>query len=53
MLPFSYVKGGTQAKIEQARKAMGIDWMTRDELVQAIPPVYTEFIGRILMEIVR
>jgi DNA (cytosine-5)-methyltransferase 1 len=27
------------------RKAMGIDWMTRDELAQAIPPAYTEWIG--------
>ena len=26
-------------------KAMGIDWMRRDELTQAIPPVYTRFIG--------
>jgi DNA (cytosine-5)-methyltransferase 1 len=24
---------------------MGIDWMNRDELSQAIPPVYTELIG--------
>ena len=23
-----------------------IDWMDRRELVQAIPPAYTEFIGR-------
>ncbi len=30
-------------------KAMGIDWMTRDELAQAIPPAYTEFIGRQLI----
>jgi DNA (cytosine-5)-methyltransferase 1 len=24
---------------------MGIDWMNRPELAQAIPPVYTEFVG--------
>lgn len=27
------------------RKAMGIDWMTRKELVQAIPPPYAKFLG--------
>lgn len=32
-----------------AREAMGIDWMTRDELVEAIPPAYTEFIGEQLI----
>jgi DNA (cytosine-5)-methyltransferase 1 len=29
---------------------MGIDWMDRRHLVQAIPPAYTEFIGRQLIE---
>lgn len=30
----------------QAAEAMQIGWMNRDELAQAIPPAYTEFIGR-------
>lgn len=32
--------------IKEAQGAMGIDWMTRYELSQAIPPAYTLFIGR-------
>jgi DNA (cytosine-5)-methyltransferase 1 len=28
----------------------GIDWMSRDELAEAIPPAYTEFLGRQLKE---
>lgn len=31
--------------VQYARTAMGISWMTRDELAQAIPPAYTHYIG--------
>jgi site-specific DNA-cytosine methylase len=29
--------------------AMGIDWMTHEDLAQAIPPAYTEHVGHYLM----
>jgi DNA (cytosine-5)-methyltransferase 1 len=41
---------GHFSNIPYARKVMGIDWMTGQEMTQAIPPVYTEFIGRKLIE---
>lgn len=40
--------GGVSRKprnVEEAGNAMGIDWMTRAELNQAVPPAFTEYIG--------
>jgi DNA (cytosine-5)-methyltransferase 1 len=47
-----YVIGGSTAKsVEEARNAMGIDWMIWGELVEAIPPAYTYAIGKQLLEV--
>lgn len=35
--------------VAECKEAIGIDWMTRTELDEAIPPVFTTFIGRQLM----
>jgi DNA (cytosine-5)-methyltransferase 1 len=34
------------AKAEEARRVMGISWATRYEVAQAIPPAYTQLIGK-------
>ncbi len=34
----------------RAKEAMGINWMDKYELTQAIPPAYTEYIGKYLLE---
>jgi DNA (cytosine-5)-methyltransferase 1 len=46
--------GGGRAKNYALWKwAMDVDWMTKHELAQAIPPAYCEFIGAQLMQHVR
>ncbi len=49
MLDFVQVTGGGNCTIAAARDAMGIDWMTKNEMNEAIPPAYTQFIGQQLM----
>lgn len=41
---------GHFSNVKYAREQMGIDWMNQRELSQAIPPAYTEFIGRHVAE---
>ena len=40
---------GPGGRVADWRRAMEIPWMTRDELAQAIPPAYTEHLGRQLL----
>lgn len=42
---FVQVTGGGNCSVAAARDAMGIDWMTKREINEAIPPAYTEYIG--------
>lgn len=39
-------RGGVAFKQQEKRDAMGIDWMNRGELAQAIPPAYSEWIAK-------
>jgi hypothetical protein len=45
-----YGKGGGKASLAEAQQAMGIDWTdSLHSITEAIPPAYTEHIGRALM----
>ena len=44
------VNGGGNCSVAAARDAMGIDWMTKKELNEAIPPAYTRLLGLQLIE---
>jgi DNA (cytosine-5)-methyltransferase 1 len=43
---------GNFSGVQRAREIMDIDWMTREELREAIPPAYTEYIGKFLIQAV-
>ena len=49
MRDFVSVNGGGNCSVAAASDAMEIDWMTKNELNEAIPPVYTRFIGEQLL----
>lgn len=46
-------RGRKARSLEEAQSAMGIDWMDWTHLKEAIPPAYTEHIGRQLIDHMR
>ncbi len=46
---FVQVTGGGNCSIANAKAAMGIDWMTKMELNESIPPAYTQYLGEQMM----
>lgn len=43
--------GKTAESLSEGQSAMGIDWMLWGELVEAIPPIYTQYIGQQVKEL--
>lgn len=43
-------RGGYQGTISEKSEAMEINWMNITEINQSIPPAYTEWIGRRILE---
>ena len=46
---FVQVTGGGNCTLAAAREAMGIDWMTKGEINESIPPAYTKLVGTQLL----
>ena len=46
---FVQVMGGGNCSVAAAREAMGIDWMSKAELNEAIPPAYALHVGKALI----
>ena len=53
MTDFVQVTGGGNCTLAAAQDAMGIDWMTKGEINEAIPPAYAEHIGRAALAAIR
>ena len=49
MIDFVMVNGGGNCSKAAAADAMGISWMTKKELNNAIPPAYTQYLGEQLI----
>ena len=43
---FVMVTGGGNCSVAAARDAMGIEWMTKKEINESIPPAYTKYVGK-------
>ena len=46
---FVTVTGGGNSSVAAARDAMGIDWMTKREINESIPPAYAQYVGEAAM----
>ncbi|MFC7378252.1 DNA cytosine methyltransferase [Brevundimonas sp. GCM10030266] len=49
MTAFVQVTGGGNCSKAAAADALGVDWMTKEEMNECIPPAYTEHLGRQLI----
>lgn len=45
--------GISKGTINELRQAMGIEWVTRKELNEAVPPAYSEFLGAALRDMIK
>lgn len=49
----AYGKGGGKSALPALQAGMGIDWTAiRHSITEAIPPAYTEYIGKFMLETV-
>lgn len=49
-MPEMTTRRGRGATVDLVKKAVEIDWMTQAEFTEAIPPAYSEYIGRAIMQ---